>query len=79
MSCDPPYEFRDKGNRTLTTHFYLKKETGSNTLAEHARAHLNALMLLCHITPYKQYSVCCWKMKHEQANTQSVLAFEYKS
>ena len=54
MRCDPPYEFRDKGNRTLTTHFYLKKETGSNTLAEYARAHLNALMLLFQITPYKQ-------------------------
>ena len=53
--CDPPYDFRDKGDSTLTTRFHLKtKETGNNTLAEHARAHFNVLMLLFQITHFRQ-------------------------
>ena len=56
--CDPPYDFRDKGDSTLTTHFLLKtKETGYNTLAEHARAHFNELMVLFHVT-HSNNKVC---------------------
>ena len=74
---DPPYDFRDKGDSTLTTRFHLKtKETGYNTLAEHTRAHFNELMLLFHVTHLKQLSVRRWTMKRERANTESVLTFE---
>ena len=49
--CDPPYDFRDKGDNTLTTRFHLKtKEIDFNTLTKHARAHFNELVLLSHIT-----------------------------
>ena len=35
--CDPPYDFRDKGDSTLTTRFHLKTiKTVYNTLAENA-------------------------------------------
>ena len=49
--CDPPYDFRDKGDNMLTTRFHLKtKEIDFNTLTKHARAHFNELVLLSHIT-----------------------------
>ena len=49
--CDPPYDFRDKGDNTLTTRSHLKtKEIDFNTLTKHARAHFNELVLLSHIT-----------------------------
>ena len=51
LVCDPPYDFRDKGDNTLTTRFHLKtKEIDFNTLTKHARAHFNELVLLSHIT-----------------------------
>ena len=40
-TCDPPYDFRDKGDSTLTTRFHLKTKAGYYTLVEHARAPLN--------------------------------------
>ena len=50
-NCDPPYDFRDKGDNTLTTRFLLKtKEIDFNTLTKHARADFNELVLLSHIT-----------------------------
>ena len=53
--CDPPYDFRDKGNNTLTTCFHLKtKEIDFITLTKHARAHFNEPMLLSHRTHLKQ-------------------------
>ena len=49
--CDPPYDFRDKGDNTFTTRFHLKtKEIDLNTLTKHARAHFNELVLLSYIT-----------------------------
>ena len=36
--CDPRYNFREKGDNTLTTRFRLKTEIAYNMLAEHARA-----------------------------------------
>ena len=49
--CDPPYDFRDKGDNTLTTRSHLKtKEIDFNTLTKLARAHFNELVLLSHIT-----------------------------
>ena len=49
--CDPPYDFRDKGDNTLTTRFHLKtKEIDFNTPTKHARAHFNEPVLLSHIT-----------------------------
>ena len=53
-TCDPPYDFRDKGDSTLTTRFHLKTKAGYYMLVEHARAPLNERMLLFHITHYKQ-------------------------
>ena len=51
MICDPPYDFRDKGDNMLTTRSHLKtKEIDFNTLTKHARAHFNELVLLSHIT-----------------------------
>ena len=51
--CDPPYDFRDKGDNMLTTRFHLKtKEIFKSrlyTLTKHTRAHLNYAMLLSHI------------------------------
>ena len=61
LTCDPPYDFRAKGDSTFTTCFHLKtKETGYNTLAEDVGAYFNELMLLFHVTHFKQYSVCHW-------------------
>ena len=49
--CDPPYDFRDKGDNMLTTRFHLKtKEIYFNTLTKHARVHFNELVFLSHIT-----------------------------
>ena len=49
--CDPPYDFRDKGDNTLTTCLHLKtKDIDYNTLTEHARAHFNEPKLLFHTT-----------------------------
>ena len=49
--CDPPYDFRDKGDNTLTTRLHLKtKDIDYNTLTEHARAHFNEPKLLFHTT-----------------------------
>ena len=49
--CDPPYDFRDKGDNTLTTRLHLKtKDIDYNTLTEHARAHFNKPKLLFHTT-----------------------------
>ena len=43
--CDPPYDFRDKGDNTLTTRFHLKtKEIDFNTLTKHVD---HILMSLC--------------------------------
>ena len=51
QKCDPPYDFSDKGDNTLTTRFHLKtKEIDFNTLTKHARAHFNELVLLSHMT-----------------------------
>ena len=48
---DPPYDFRDKGDNTLTTRFHLKtKDIDYNGLTEHARAHFNEPKLLFHRT-----------------------------
>ena len=53
IKCDPPYDFRDKGDNTLTTRFHLKtKEIDFNMLTKHARAHFNELVLFSHITHY---------------------------
>ena len=53
--CDPPYDFRDKSDNTLTTRFRLKtKEIDFNMLTKHTRAHYNEAMLLSHITHEKQ-------------------------
>ena len=39
LICDPPYDFRDKGDNTLRTHFHLKtKEIDFNTLTKHTSA-----------------------------------------
>ena len=57
--CDPPYDFRDKGDNTLTTRFYLKtKEIDFNTLTKHGRAQFNELVLLSHITLTKKNKAC---------------------
>ena len=46
-----PYDFRDKGDNTLTTRLHLKtKDIDYNTLTEHARAHFNEPKLLFHTT-----------------------------
>ena len=45
QKCDPPYDFRDKGDNTLTTRFHLKtKEIDFNTLTKHVD---HILMSLC--------------------------------
>ena len=55
----PPYDFRDKGDNTLTTRSHLKtKEIDFNTLTKHARAHFNELVLLSHITLTKNNKAC---------------------
>ena len=49
--CDLPYDFRDKGDNTLTTRLHLKtKDIDYNTLTEHAGAHFNEPKLLFHTT-----------------------------
>ena len=59
LICDPPYDFRDKGDNTLRTHFHLKtKEIDFNMLTKHTRAHFNELVLLSHITLTKNNKAC---------------------
>ena len=49
--CDPPYDFREKSDNTLTTRFRLKtKEIDFNMLTKHTRAHYNEALLLSHKT-----------------------------
>ena len=56
--CDPPRENRDKGDSTLTTHFYSKtKEFGFSTLKACSRAHF-IIKLLCLVGHTKNKRAC---------------------
>ena len=55
IKCDPPYDFRDDSDNTLTTCFLLKaKEIDFNMLTKHVRAQFNEPSPLSHVTHEKQ-------------------------